>query len=142
MPGFDGDVDVVRPIVAIDGVLGNQRAGQIERFDRQIEQTPRVGAADGGRKGALTRGQAEDRLSTAAPRGSVAHGARLEQGDAVAALRQVQCSRTPGNAAAEHDDVHPMFAAKRFAMCPCDRGGQRRRGRSGGRVVRLGGWIG
>ena len=46
MPRLDRDVDMVGAVVAIDGVLADQRLGQIQGLDGQVEQTPRVIAAD------------------------------------------------------------------------------------------------
>ena len=42
MPGLDRHVDVIRLIVAVDGVLGDQRLGEVQRLDRHIEQAPGV----------------------------------------------------------------------------------------------------
>ena len=42
MSRLDGDVNVVRVVVAIDGVLADQGAYEIQRLDGQIEQAPGV----------------------------------------------------------------------------------------------------
>jgi len=86
----------------------------------------------------LTRGKSENNLAAAAPGSPVTHEARLEQGDAVAAFRQMQCGGTPGNAAAEHCDVRFDGPAQRLAVSARAAG---RRDRDGG-IIRTGGWIG
>ena len=117
MTRFDGDVHMVGVVIAVDGVLGDQGLRQVQRLDGQIKQAARVGVADFGRQRLLSHGQAENGLAAAAARGAVTDGVRFEQGDAVAALRQVQCSRAAGDTAAQHHHIGAMLAAQRFAMC-------------------------
>jgi hypothetical protein len=142
MPRLDGDVDMVGVILAIDGVLANQRLREIQGLDGQFEQALCVIAADLGDETFLTRCQAEDGLPSAAPGGSIADGVRLEQGDPVATLRQMQCSRAAGDAPAEHRHIDPMFATQGLAVRP--RAAARRgRGAGDGRgVVGRGGGVG
>ena len=142
MSRLDGDVDMVGVILAIDGVLADQRLREIQGFDGQVEQAPCVIAADLGHEAFLTRRKAEDGLPSAAPGGSIADDMRLEQGDPVAALRQMQCSRAAGDAAAEHRHIDPMLAAQRFSV---RLRAARRQGRGGGDgrgVVGGSGWVG
>jgi hypothetical protein len=142
MPRLDGDVNVIGMIIAIDGVLVDQRLGEIQCLDGQIEQAPCVIAADFGGQRLLTRGEAKNGLPAAAARGSEPHGARLEQGDPIAALRQVQRSRAPGDAAAQDHHVGSNGAAQRFAVGLGAAGVEARRGAGRGRVVGGGGWVG
>ena len=131
MPRLDGDVHMIGVIVAVDAVLGDQRLREIQRLDGQIEQPARVVAADLGGERLLTRGQAENRLAAAAARGAVADDVRLQQSHTVAALRQMQCSRAAGNAAAEDHHVHAVLAAQRLALRPRAARGEGRRGGGG-----------
>src|SRR5258708_26977593 len=62
MPRFDGDVNMVGVVVAIDGVLGDQRLREIQGLDGQIEQTSSIVAADFGSQRLLTRGEAKNRV--------------------------------------------------------------------------------
>ena len=101
MARFDRDVNMVRVVVAIDGVLVDQRLREIQGLDRQIEQAPCIVAADFGGQRLLTHGEAKNGLSAASARGSITDGVRLEQGDTVAASGQVQRGRAAGDAAAE-----------------------------------------
>ena len=87
MTRFDGDVNMVGVVLAVDAVLGDQGLREVQRFDGQIEQAARVGVADFGRQRLLSHGEAENGLPAAAARGAVTDGVRFEQGDAVAALR-------------------------------------------------------
>jgi hypothetical protein len=87
MARFDGDVNMVGVVLAVDAVLGDQGLREVQRFDGQTEQAPRVVVADFGRQRLLSHGEAENGLPAAAARGAVTHGVRFEQGDAVAALR-------------------------------------------------------
>ena len=88
MPRLGRDVHVVRPVVALDAVIANQRLREIERLHGHVEQAPRVLAPDLGDEGLLTDGQAENELPAAAARGPEADAVRLEQRDFVAALRR------------------------------------------------------
>jgi hypothetical protein len=142
MPRFDGDVDMVCVVVAIDGVFADQGLGEIQRLDGQVEQMPCVIPANFRGQCLLTRGKAKNGLSAAAPGSSVPDGTCLEQGDAVAAFRQVQCRRAARDAAAQYHHVRAVFAAQCLAMGPRTVGDKGCRGGYGGRVVRGGGWIG
>ena len=110
MPRFGRDVHVIRAVVAIDAVVADQGLGQIERFDRQIEQAARILGADLGGQRLLARRQAEDGLPAAAAGSAVADEARLEQRHPIAALGQVQRGRAAGYAAADDADVGAPFA--------------------------------
>ena len=46
MPRLGGDMDVVGAVVALDAMLFDERAVEIERFDRQVEQPPCILAPD------------------------------------------------------------------------------------------------
>ncbi len=133
MPRFGRDVNVIRTVVAIDAVVADQGLGQIERFDRQIEQAARIRGADLGRQRLLARRQAEDGLPAAAAGSAVADEARLEQRHPVAALGQVKRGRAAGNSSADDTDVGAPLAQQRFAA-------RARHFRARGGVVGLGGW--
>ena len=142
LPRFDGDMNVVRVVVAIDGVLADQRLSEIQGLDGQIEQAPRIVAADVGGERLLARGQPKNSLSAAASRGPVADGACLEQGHAIAPLREMQCSRATRNAAAEHGYIGLERAAQRLALGPGALAAQGCGGGGRGGVVGRGGRMG
>ena len=135
VPRLDGDVDMIRAIVAIDGVLADQRLGKIQRLDGQVEQAACVVAADLGDERLLTRRQAENGLPAAAAGGPVADDVGLEQGDPVATFRQMQCRRTAGDAAAEHrhiaSDVRRATSRDRAPLSQVADVAMRRRSRKG-----------
>jgi hypothetical protein len=134
-------VNMVGVVVAVDGVLGDQRLREIQGLDGQIEQAPSIVAADRGGQRRLTRGEAEDRLSAAPARGSVTDDARLEQGDLKPALRQVQRCGAAGDTAPEDHHVGPNGAAQCFAMGRRAFIGELRRGCGGSSVIGVGGWV-
>src|SRR5580693_3196126 len=92
-------------VIATDGMLADQGLSQLQRLDREVEQTPSVFSAHFALELLLTDGQPKNRLTAAAPRSAIADGSRLEQGNLVASLRQMQRGRTAGDAAAEHRHI-------------------------------------
>ena len=131
MPRLGRDVHVIRPVVALDAVIADQRARQLERLHGHVEQAPRIRAPDLGDEGLLSDGQAENELPTAAARGPIAHAVRLEQRDVIAALREMQGGRAARNACADDRDVDPALPRQRRT------GRARRLGTRGG-VIRAG----
>ena len=116
--GFDGDVHLIGPVVAIDGVFPDQGLRQVQRLDRQVKQTPRVLPAHLALELLLADRQAKNRLTAAAARSAVADAPCLEQGHFVAALRQMQRGRTAGDAAAEHRHIARDLAAQALTRRP------------------------
>ena len=72
MPRLGRDVHVVRPVVAVDAVIANQRLREVERLHRHVEQAPRILAADLGDERLLPGGEPENELPAAAARGAIA----------------------------------------------------------------------
>ncbi len=126
------NVHMVRPVVALDAVIADQRLREIERFHGHVEQAPRVLAPDLGDQGLLTDGEAEDELPAAATRSPEADAVRLEQRDAVAAFGEMQGGGAARDACAHDRDVDAVLAGER-------RAGRARSLRSRGGVIGAGG---
>ncbi len=112
---FQRDMHMIGLILAIDGVVADQRLGEVQSLDGKVEQTACIIAPDVGDEALLACGETENRLAAAAPGSTVADEMRLQQGDPEAPLGQMQRRRTTGNSAAEHGDIDADVAAQRVA---------------------------
>src|ERR1700722_18359438 len=83
------DVHMIWTVVALDGVLLDQGLSQVQRLDRQVEQTPGVFSPDFALELLLTDRQAKNRLTAAAARSAIADTSGFEQSHFVAAFCQM-----------------------------------------------------
>jgi len=83
---FHGDMHMIGVVVAIDGVVAHQRLSQIQRLDREGEQSLGVIPAYLGDELLLTHRQPKYGLAAAAARRPVGHLTCFQQSHLVAAL--------------------------------------------------------
>src|SRR5688572_25589265 len=102
---LDADVHVAPDEVAVDAVLLDQLARQLDALDAEVPETLRVRRAE--LRGELRHaaGPARDDLATRAARCAVADALGLEQHDLVPALRKMQRGRASREARADDADV-------------------------------------
>ncbi len=141
MPALDRDMNVIGAVIAFDAVFGDQLLRQVEGLDRHVEQSPGVVESDLRGERLLAGGDPEDGLAAAAAGRTVADAACLEQGDSIAAPRQVQRSRAARDAAADHGDIGLDISAQGLPVQTRLLRRQRRGGGGGGGVVRIGGRV-
>src|SRR5688572_25641068 len=102
---LDADVHVSPDEVAVDAVLPDQLARQLDALDAEVPETLRVRRAELRSELRHAAGPARDELSARAARGAVADALGLEQHDLVPALRKMQRGRASREARADDADV-------------------------------------
>src|SRR5688500_5037246 len=110
---LDADVHVAPDEVAVDAVLLDQLARQLDAFDAEVPEALRIRRAE--RRGELRHaaGPARDELAARAARGAVADALGFEQHDLVAAPGEVERGRAAREAGADDADVGVDVALER-----------------------------